>query len=592
MEDLTPRLQAAVADHQAGRLDEAVNGYREILAAQPDHADALHLLGLIAFQTGRLDDALKGVERAIAINDGVAMFHANRGRILKARGDNAAAAEAFARALRLQPGEPSTLSDLAGALVDSGDADAAMHFACRAAELAPEMAAAHYNQGLASARLGETRSARAAFEQAVAVDPAFAPAHFELGRLYHEEGDLEKAEACYRRTLEIDAAQVEALTNLGNVLRATYRLEDAVACYRQALAGAEDVAAIHGNLGVALQELGDTGGALAAYDAALELDPEDAETQRNRAQALLQTGRFQEGWAAFEWRWKTHHFAAIRRDWEMVQWDGGEGKDGSVLVHSEQGFGDCIQFARYLPLVAARVGRVIVECPAPMAGLMGGVPGVHDVIAAGTPLPAFDAHVPMMSLPGLFETDLDNLPAAVPYLSVAPETVAAWRERTGAPDEFKVGLAWKGSHMHQRNRWRSPGLMALEPLLAVPGVRFVSLQKDDEAADLKARGLTETVLPLGQEFRNFIDTAAAIENLDLVIAPDTAVAHLAGALAKPVWLVLPHVAEWRWLMDRDDSPWYPTMRLFRQETRGDWQGPVDRMAALLAPLAAGATSSS
>ncbi len=574
-------LQAAVAHHQAGRLSQAAAGYYEILEIRPDYADALHLLGLIAFQDGKNGLALDRVDEAIAIDDSIAMYHANRGRILKAAGRNDAAAEAFADALRRQPGDPATLSDLAGALVDAGDAAAARHFANRAVELAPDMAGAHYNMGLVEAGVGEVRSARAAFEQAIACDDHFTAAHFELARIFHDGNDLERAAGHYRQVLRDDPSMLEAQTNLGNVLRSLYELEEAVRCFQRALELNPDIAAVHGNLGVALQELGDPAGALASYDRALAIDPDDPETRRNRAQVLLQLGHLEEGWPAFEWRWQTKHFAAIRRDWSVPQWGGEVLPDATVLVHAEQGFGDTLQFARYLPLLAEKVGRMIVECPTPVAGLIAALPGVDDVIAAGRPLPAFDAHIPMMSLPGAFATTLADVPADVPYLNVPETAIASWSKRIGGGDRLNVGFVWKGSHNHQRNRWRSPGIHVLGPLIDLPGIQAVSLQKDDEAADLRGAELLATVLPMGQEFRNFTDTAAAIHHLDLVIAPDTAVAHLAGALGKPVWLMLPYVAEWRWLMDRDDSPWYPTMRLFRQTERGSWSNPVERARAAL-----------
>ena len=227
--------------------------------------------------------------------------------------------------------------------------------------------------------------------------------------------------------------------------------------------------------------MGDPVGALSAYDRALALDPENAETHRNRAQVLLQMGHFLEGWVAFEWRWKTQHFAAIYRDWSCPQWDGRRQANATVLVHAEQGFGDTIQFARYFSAMAARVGRVLVECPEPLIKLITRCAGVDDVITTASPLPAFDYHIPMMSLPGAFATSLDKIPRNIPYLTVAGELRHAWSNRVGGQDLFRVGVVWKGSHHHQRNNWRSPGLAVLRPLFDVQGVHWVSLQKDDEA---------------------------------------------------------------------------------------------------------------
>lgn len=585
MSDVASLLQAAVQHHQAGRLDEARRGYAAVLEAEPEHADARHLSGLIAYQEGKFEEALALIDGAIARQPDVAMYHANRGRVLKAAGENAAAAAAVRRALSLQPGDPSLLSDLAGALVDGGDADVAMLFARRAIERAPDLAPAHHNFGLAAAMLGQPYSARPAFERAVELDPAFAPALFELGRIHQEKNAPDQAETYYRSALAADPLMLEAHVNLGNILRARMDLEDAIGHFRQALEIDGTQAAVHGNLGVALQDAGDPEAALLAYDCALELAPGDAEVERNRAQALLQLGRLEEGWPVFERRWRTRRFAAIRRDWPCPQWNGERGEDLTVLVHAEQGFGDTIQFSRYLPLLAERVGRVLVECPPPVAALISRCQGVDDIVAAGSPLPGFDRHIPMMSLPGAFRTDLGSIPAQIPYLKVSPELAAAWSERLGPRDGLRVGLVWKGSRRHQWNTWRSPGLAAFDALLKAPGVNWISLQKDDETADLQARGLTDAFLALGGQVRDFSDTAAALMHLDLIISPDTAVAHLAGAMGRPVWLILPHVAEWRWLTDREDSPWYPTMRLFRQNVRGDWRGPVSMMLVALRELA-------
>ena len=578
MTDVTAQLQTAIQLHQSGRLDEAGETYADILKTDPRHADAHHLLGLVAFQRAAFNEALDLIDKAITLHPQAAVYHSNRGRALKAVGENRAAASAFARALHLEPGVPETLSDLAGAYLDSGEPDTAMLFASRAVERGPDLAPAHYNYGLAAMGLKQFRSAQLAFERAVDLAPDFASALFELGCLYQVENNDDMAETYYRRAIVAEPGLIEARANLGNILRARSALEEAVDHYDAALAEAPDHAAVHGNRGVALQELGDPVGALAAYDRALALDPENAETQRNRAQVLLQMGRLPEGWTVFEWRWKTKHFAAIRRDWPCPQWDGRPQAKATVLVHAEQGFGDTIQFARYLPLIADRVGRVLVECPAQLTKLMAGCTGVDDVIAAGSPLLACDFHIPMMSLPGAFATELDTIPDDIPYLAVTEERRDSWLERVGGQGQFRVGVVWKGSHHHQRNTWRSPGLAALRSLFDVPGVHWVSLQKDDEAKDLRTQELTSTLLALGGRLGDFSDTAAAMAHLDLIISPDTAVAHLAGALGRPTWLMLPHVAEWRWLMARNDSPWYPTMRLFRQGTRGDWAEAVGRMA--------------
>jgi len=549
------KLVEALALHQQGRLDAAEALYRAVLSEAPDHADARHLLGLVAHQRGDHTEALNSIDRAIHIAPDVAMYHANRARILRVLGRPKEAVRAARRALKLDPENAETLCELAGAFLECERSVDALAAAEEALARAPGLEAARLNLALA---------------------------HFAEGRRRQTAGNLPLAESHYRSAVGSEPAMAEAWVNLGNVVRLLYRPVEAADCYARALSENPEVPEAWANLGVARQELGDTAGAVAAYDRALAGDPGNPEIRRNRAQALLKLGRFDEGWPEFEWRWQTDHFAAVRRAWEKPRWQGEDLAGTTVLVHAEQGYGDSLQFARYLPMLAERGARVVVECPDALIGLLARLPGVEAAVSVGATLPAHDCQIPMMSLPGAFGTDFSDLPASVPYLSVAGDCLAEWAERFRRADgRRRVGLVWKGSANHQRNEWRSPGLAALAPLAAHPGLDLYSLQKDDEAADLEAAGLTDRVTPLGREFRDFNDTAAAVANLDLVISPDTAVAHLAGALAKPVWLILPFSCEWRWLEGRDDSPWYPTMRLFRQPALDDWAGAVAAMSAEL-----------
>jgi tetratricopeptide (TPR) repeat protein len=555
MAEVTEQLTAGVALHREGRLDEAGEIYRRILLAAPANADARHLLGLIRHQQGDHVGALADIDAAVASDAGIAMYHANRSRVLAALARHTEAAAAAERALAIEPDNAETLSDLAGALLRLQRAPEALPAAERALTLAPDFDPARRNLALA---------------------------RFEVGYLAQEAGDLDAAETLYRGVLELDPGRIEALINLGNVFRLRYRVADAALCFEAALAKGCDLPEVHGNLGVVRQEMGDTAAAIDCYDRALAADPDNPEIRRNRAQALLKQGDFEQGWREFEWRWRTAHFAGFRCDWEKPRWTGEWLAGETVLVHAEQGFGDSLQFARYLPLVAERGARVAVECPALLARLLARTAGVAAVMGFGDELPAHDFQIPMMSLPGVFAADLSNIPADVPYLAPPADVRAKWRDRLGAGRGRRVGLVWKGSASHPRDDWRSPGLEAFLPLLARDGIDWFSLQKDDEAADLAAVGLSGRVAALGAGFEDFADTAAAIECMDLVITPDTAVAHLAGALGRPVWLVLPFASEWRWLEDRGDSPWYPTMRLFRQPAYGDWAGAIADMKTALA----------
>jgi tetratricopeptide (TPR) repeat protein len=554
MPDVNDQLAKAVALHRDGRLDEAAALYRAILDGAPGQADARHLLGLIRHQQGDHAGALADIDTAIALVSDVAMYHANRSRVLTALDRHPDALAAAERAVAFEPDNAETLSDLAGVLLRLDRAPEALTAAERAVSLAPGLDAARRNLALA---------------------------RFEVGFLAQEAGDLDAAEALYRGALELDPERIEALVNLGNVFRLRYRVADAALCYEAALAKGCVLPEVFGNLGVIRQEMGDTAAAIKCYDRALAAEPDNPEIRRNRAQALLKQGRFEEGWREFEWRWLTAHFNHFRRDWVKPRWTGQPLLGETVLIHAEQGYGDSLQFARYLPMVAERGAKVIVECPRPLMSLLATVAGVVEVFEYGTDAPNHDYQIPMMSLPGAFATGAASIPADVPYLVPADAARAKWRERIGTGDGRRIGLVWKGSANHQRNDWRSPGLAAFLPLMELEGTTWFSLQKDDEAADLDGMGLTDRITALGDGFVDFSDTAAAIECLDLVISPDTAVAHLAGALARPVWLVLPFASEWRWLEHRSDSPWYPTMRLFRQAAYGDWASAVRAMAMVL-----------
>lgn len=583
MAEAMDALARAITRHQAGALDDAARAYRAILADHPDHADALHLLGLVHFQTGDAAAATDHIRRAIAIDPRVAMYHANLGRVLMAQDRAADAVEAYREAVALSPKDAAVHSDLAAALVTTGDFDAARSRARLALELDPNLAPAHLNLGLALQAGGASSAsgAEACFQRAAALDPNLADAHQALGQLHQARGEDDAAMECYRQAIRVQPGMAEARCNLGNLLRERLDLSAALAQYDAGLENAPGVAALHANKGVALHELGRFDDALASYDRALALDPDDAECQRNRAMTLLLLGRFADGWEAYEARWHTARFKGQTRARQKPRWTAGGGGGATVLLRAEQGLGDTLQFARYAPMVAAAGQRVVLECPGALVRLMTSLDGVVQVIeqGGGSPPPRHDYQVPLMSLPGEFATDLSTIPADVPYLRAAESDTAVWRRRLEKVAGPRIGIAWKGSPDHPRDRVRSPGLAPLLPLLKLPGAAFVSLQKDG-APDLAAHGAT-AVIDMTADLSDFAATAALVDCLDLIVTCDTAVGHLAGALGRPVAMLLPHVPEWRWLLERDDTPWYPTMRLFRQPAAGDWDGAIDALGVYI-----------
>ncbi len=439
------------------------------------------------------------------------------------------------------------------------------------------------NYGLVLAALGRHLDALAYFEQALAICSEHINALNNradaLARLKREEDAL----AAYQRVLAVQPDHLGALNECGGLNRRLGRLEAAVACYDRALAVAP-AAEVYVNKGTALRTMNRDREALASFVAAAALKPDCAEAHWNASLIHLRRGDFVAGWRDYEWRWRKADWAARRRNFAMPLWLGKEPIEGkTLLLHAEQGLGDTIQFVRYAPLVVRRGADVVLECQSELKALLQGIEGVGSVIARGEVLPPFDFHCPLLSLPVAFATELATIPAEWPYIRSDQQRMARWRDRVPQRGRLRVGLCWAGSSAHRNDHNRSIPLQRFASVLAVNNVDFVSLQK--ELSDADAETLCQhQVLQLGRQFEDFADTAAVLEMLDLVIAVDTSVAHLAGAMGKAVALLLPFSPDWRWMLDRTDSPWYPTMRLFRQAAPGDWNGPLDRICRELAAL--------
>ena len=383
-----------------------------------------------------------------------------------------------------------------------------------------------------------------------------------------EQGKLDEAVACYRRALELKPDYAEAHNNLGNALKDQGKLDEAVACYRRALELKPDYAEAHNNLGIALKDQGKLDEAVACYRRALELKPDYADAHLNLSLLSLLTGDFQRGWAEYQWRWKTKQ--CQQRDFPQPLWDGQPLEGRTILLHAEQGLGDTIQFIRYAPLVKQAGASVLVECQKPLVRLLAGCRGVDALIGRGDDLPPFDVQAPLLSLPGIFHTSLETIPADVPYLFADPGSIEHWRGGVGPDRRLQDRHCLAGAIQNTATTVPARSRCScFESLAGLPGIRLLSLQKGRARSSCKRSRDHFPVTDLGSRLEDFMDTAAVLTNLDLVITCDTAVAHLAGALGVPVWVALPFVPDWRWLLDRSDSPWYPTMRLFRQRTAGE-----------------------
>lgn len=572
------------------RHEEAVQCYDRVLAFAPADAEALNNRGVAQRGLLRDDDALASFDQALALRPGYPEALNNRGNALQALGRHAEAIGSYERALGERPGYAQALNNRGNALLALERHAEALDSYDRALAIQPDYAEAHNNRSAVLLTLRRPGEALESATQALAAHAGYPEALGNRGKALQALGLHEEALEAYAEAQRLRPGDADGLNNLGNALHALGRYLEALERYEHALRVRPDSIEALNNRGNVLQALRRPGEALASYARALALAPEDAEAHWNQALARLSVGDYERGWEQYEWRWRNPALGMPARDPQRPPWLGTEAVAGkAVLLHAEQGYGDAIQFVRYAPLVAARGARVVLACAEPLRALFETVRGVESVFVPEQSVPACDFHVPLMSLPLAFRTRLDNLPSRVPYLQAPEKKKAAWQKRLLKPGPgLKVGLAWSGNPRFGAARLKACPVERLEPLLCVPGCVFVSLQTGAAAADAAclARG-GGPVIEAGPELAGFDDTAALLAGLDLVISIDTAVAHLAGALAKPVWIMLPYAADWRWLIGREDSPWYPTARLYRQPQPGDWASVVERMAADLAWRAKG-----
>jgi tetratricopeptide (TPR) repeat protein len=612
-------MQAGWEQLQAGQAGDAERTARQALAADPGRGDALELLGGVLLAQGRLGEAVACLRRAAAAVPERAEVHFQLGQALRRQGDLPGAVAAYQAALARLPGLGEAHQGLGLALVGQGRlADALVHFS-QAARLCPDNAHVQQNLGTVLLDLDRPAEAVAPLRQAVRLAPAMVDAHHNLGRAYRRLEQLDQAIACLQDAVRLGPDSWGAHTDLAEALAYQGELPQALAHFRAAARLAPGQANVQRNLGLALVKLGELPEAAAALEAslrlaadsadawnglgfarwrlgrysdgmacverALALDPQHVGAHLNRALLRLTLGDFAHGWAEFEYRWQSGTIPPPP-PLGAPEWDGSSLAGRTILLHTEQGAGDSIQFVRYAALVKQRGATVYLACPANLVRLLRGCPGIDRVVVKGQALPPFDGHAPLMSLPRLLDTMPDTIPAPVSYLAAEPALVEHWRGVLAGEGGFKVGITWQGSRKHPDDPVRSVPLTAFAPLASVPGVRLYSLQKGAGTEQLATAGFPVTDLgrSLDETTGTFVDTAAVVRNLDLVVSVDTAPVHLAGALGVPTWVALSHVADWRWQTERTDSPWYPSVRLFRQPERGQWAPVFARIAAELEAL--------
>lgn len=535
--------------HQQGLVDAARTAYQQVLAMQPRHFDAHHLLGVLAYQKGDLVESARSIRAALEID----------------------------------PGHAGALSNLGLTLLNLQRVDEALASFERAVMLQPQFAAGHFNCGDAFLAGERFDQAVASYERALALDPALTRVYSKRGYALQMAGRHAQALEDFERALRLDPTDAEVLSNRGVALQELGRLDEAFASCREAIALNPMLPGVHYAMGTALMTSLRLPEAVASFDRAIDLKPGYAQAQWNKALALLLQGRLAEGWPLYEWRWENGISGSRRLAVAQPLWLGDEALSGkTVLIYCEQGLGDTLQFCRYAQAVKAAGATVILEVQAPLVGLLADLPGVDHLIEQGKARPAFDLHCPLLSLPLAFETELGTIPSPGPYLVSSPDRRRRWAERLGEASRPRVGLVWSGSTTHARDRERS---IALKDLLAAlpEGPEYVSLQKDVRPGDLETLERSG-VRHFGDQLQDFSDTAALCDQMDLVVTVDTSVAHLAAALGKPTWIMLACNPDFRWLLDRSDSPWYDAVTLYRQAVRGNWSAVLEKVAVDLRAL--------
>lgn len=573
-----------VALVQVGRIAEGEVHLRRAVQLKEDFAQAHNSLGMSLLKQRKFEEAITSFREALRLEPGLANAHNNLGNAIAEMGRPEEAIPCYREAIRLSPAYAEAYNNLGNALRHGEQLDEAAKCFEEALRHRPKFAEAHNNLGVTYARRGKHELAVRHCERATRLRPQYAAAHSNLGISYANLGEYEKAVVCYRRALDIKPDYAEAYSNLGIVLTQQGLYGDAIAAFERGLELKPDYPEAHSNLGITLSKAQRIDEALEHYERAIAAWPDYPDAHMNRALTYLLTGDFQRGWPEYEWRWKCKDFDARR--FPQPRWRG-EPLDGRrILLCTEQGFGDTFEFIRYAQIVKERGGYVIVRCPKPLPPIVRGCRGVDEVCVEGGPLPPFDLYIELLSLPLVFGTTERDIPSEVPYIAADPTLVENWRRELDYIGAFKVGIAWQGSPKYRGDRQRSIHVGQFAPLAAVPGVQLIGLQKGGGTEQIRDAGFPMTVLggQIDEANGAFMDTAAIIKNLDLVVSIDSAISHLAGGLAVPVWLAVPHAPDWRWMLGRADSPWYPSARLFRQTEAGDWQGVFRRMADALTNL--------
>ena len=588
-------LEAGLRHQRAGRMREATRAYQRVLEQEPDNPDGLHLLGLIALQQGQLATALRHIRGATQLAPLCPGYHNNLGEVHRAMGEQGAAAASYNRALQLDGDFAEAHNNLGNVYFEQRRFEDAVACYARAIALRSDIAAWHINLGNALMQIDQIERALHSYRVAVQIDPNNVEGCNMLAMALRRQGDLSQAELMLRSALRLRGDYVMAMNNLGIVLKEQGRVSEAEQVLEQALGCRPDFIEAHDTLGITKMAQGQFHQAISCFDSALAINPEYAPSHWNRALTWLAMGDYQRGFQEYEWRFE--YDQSLRREFDQPRWDGSPLRGRTILLYAEQGLGDTIQFIRFAQRVAAADGRVVVECQPALARLLKCVAGIDALVEAGSAFANFDVYAPLPSLAHLLDCRLQTVSIAGPYIRADAELEARCQAMLPRVSGLRVGLNWQGNAGFSTDRFRSIPLSCFEPLWQLEGVSIVSLQHGagmEQLSDLPTgasitdmgRQLDELAATMGPQVEAYrmALAAAAFGSLDLVITSDTMLAHLAGAMGKPVWLIVSAWPDWRWQYERSDNAWYPTMRIFRQQRPGDWASAINQAADSLEQL--------